>query len=298
MILAKIPSKCHTSQGNSSLSTIYPPIPPIAGFEQTFAFDYDVLLGTIDVYQTAIQMMYDLAQRSFVQSVKAVDSRQVGNYHVLIFFINTQPTSSALQLQVKHCIYALYEAIQVMTDGIVFAQMRSQLKVFGDTVGALSIDRLPPAAAAEAEVHNSSTVSLREGTDLASTTPSKDVLGTASGRYTDPDNPQFVIDYHFLGKNITPKEVSLAVLEALTAAAPHAKIQPFVELSVVSPSGGCAIIIEGRTSKHILTYLWATRALKLLYQAIVVPQKRFGDVYLRLMYLGEEIGELRMLRGK
>lgn len=283
--------------GWNTLLKADPPIPRIPGFKMSFQFDHKLPLRPIEVYQTVIQMIYDFAQRSWTEPVYAAESKQFLNYDVLILFLNSQPPPAPTQLQVMHCVAALYCAITVMTDDVLFCQLRCHLSIHADEVGALSIQ--PWDDGVTAHTNTSSTNKTSEVAEL-SNSASVSILDANIGQVTDPDNPSFVINYHFLGKSINSKDVSMAVLEAMTAAAPFPKHDTCQELLVVSPDGGCAIIIESVSSHHQFTYLWATRALKLMYQQIVVPQKRFGDLYLELRYNGQgydqTFGELRMLK--
>lgn len=238
--------------------------------------------------------MYDLAQRPYLSTVQAVDSKQYANYNVLFFFINTQPSAATDQLQVRHCVYTLYRAIQVMTDGVLFCQNRAFLTLRQMHIGGLSIMPIPPVATG---ANKTTTDSAEEDGDMVSNKASDtSVSGWGRGQVKDHDNPQLTIDYQFLGKSINSKEISLAVFEALTAAAPFPTHSEFNEISVVSPGGGCAILIEEVPSQNHFKYRWATRTLKIMYQTIMVPQKRFGDVKLDIRYNGELFGELRLLK--
>ena len=268
-----------------------PPVPAIPHFSMTFTFDEGFTMRPIDVYQVSIQMMYDLAQWIWTTEVKVVDSKEFGNYKTLILFVNLQPPNAHQQLQVMHCVASLYRAIVAMTDGVLFFKFRSRLSVGSAEIGGLSITPIPKNAVA-----NTSNTDSIDDKDLSSSNNTHIIVDANSGQVKDPENHLFVINYHFLGKSITAKEVSLAVLEALTAAAPYPRNSKFSELSILSPDGGCAIIIEEVSNIPHFTYHGATRALKLLYQLILVPQKRFGDIYLEITYDAKPIGELRMLR--
>ncbi|KAI4130901.1 MAG: hypothetical protein LQ338_001498 [Usnochroma carphineum] len=256
----------------------------------------------IELYQTAIQMMYDLAQKPWTARVMVLDSKQFGDYQVLIMFINPQPPTAPDQLEVKHCVASLWRAVSVMTDTVSFCLVRSHLAIGGRQIGALSILPLPPSSRIADTNHTSSDTGLTREVDEASNSSASDnsVEGWGKGQIKDPDDPAFTINFQFLGTTINSKEVSMAVLEAMTAAAPSPKATACEEIHVVSPDGGCAIIIESVASRHSFTYAFATRALKLLYQGIIVPRKEFGDIYLELMYgtgsSEQKFGELRMLR--
>ena len=278
---------------NASSLTVDPPVPIIPGMGISFTFDHGKPLRTIEVYQTAIEMMYGFAQRGWEDVIHQVDSQTFEHYNVIILFINPQPSEAPVQLQVKHCVAALYRTIVVMTDAVLFCSVRCHLTLDEENVAALSITAMP--AAPIAGINTSTSSEVEKIKNVARSAP----ISTANadrGHYVDPDNRSFSINYYFMGRPINSKEVSVAILEAMTAAAPYRKFAECEELSVVSPDGGCAIFIESKNARQYFTYKWATRALKILYQQIIVPQRRFGDVFLELKYGGEIFGELRMLR--
>lgn len=250
-----------------------------------------IRLRPLEVYQTAIQMMYDLTQEPYSEQVAIVGGKQFLNYDVLILVINPQPPEAVKQLQIMHCVAALYEAVKIMTEGIIFCQLRCHVMVYKDKVGALSIT---PWDDALRQVSKTNQTNQPDG---SSNNRSPLSVAVNRGQVKDPEIPSFVIKYHFFGKPINSKSVSTAILEAMTALAPFPKDARFKELSVLSPDAVCAIIIDSVPSNQLFTYRWATRALKILYQVIVVPQKRWGDVYLELRYNDETFGELRMLKG-
>ncbi|KAL8829558.1 MAG: hypothetical protein Q9170_006111 [Blastenia crenularia] len=274
--------------------TADPPIPRIPGFEMNFTFDKSKPLRAFEIYQTAIQMMYDFAQRAWGQIVLAFDSKQFNNYNVLILFINTQPPTAPDQLQVMHCVAALYRAIVAMTDGVLFYELRSQLGMHSANIGGLSITPIDDPRIRATEPSGTSLED--DAKDVSIEKDIDSVSDMAKGEIEDPIYPSFGIKFQFLGKSIQSKEVSMAILEALTAAAPHPVIQGCQELWVSSPDGGCAIFIESVHSVHPFTYQWATRALILLFQKIIVPQKNFGDIHLELSFRGHIFGDLRMIR--
>ncbi|KAL8992130.1 MAG: hypothetical protein Q9169_007349 [Polycauliona sp. 2 TL-2023] len=261
---------------NTPLATRDPPIPPIPHFTVELNFDRRYRLGVIDVYQTAIQMMYDLAQRPYNTVIQATDSRQYKDYNVLILFLNTGPPESSMKLQVMHCVATLYQAVQVMTDEVLFVPGRAAMTLRQVHIGENS--------------GNDVTEKEEEG-DAA---PALDV-GEDTGHIADPDFPQFSIDFQFLGRPINSKEISLAVFEALTVATPVPRTDECIEI-MVSTDRGCVIIVEGTHGAQRFTYQWATRALKLLYQEVMVARKRFGDVKLDIKYEGKIFGQLRVLR--
>ena len=259
--------------------------------------DYSLQLRPLEVYQVGIQMLYDFAQRPWNDHVDVADSKKFLNYDVLILFINPRPPSEPVQLHVKHCVASLYRALSIMTDGIMFFQLRCHILVMKDEVGALSIT--PWDDSAVSSVNASKKAPTNHIHDISDNGP-LDELTSNSGQFKDLDNPSFVMNYHFFGKRINSKSVSMAVVEAMTAAAPFPMRSKCIEHSFVSPDGVCGIFIESISSHHEFTYRWATRALKNLYQYIVVAQKKFVDIYVELWFdaegVFEQFGELRMLK--
>ncbi|KAL8962903.1 MAG: hypothetical protein Q9193_000768 [Seirophora villosa] len=286
-------NKSHALIAPNALNAINPrlSIPQIAGFEMTFDFDNRVRFSPIAVYQTAIQLMYDLAHKGWTENVYIAMAEEVRGTNLLIVFINPSPPTAAQQLKVMHCVAALYRSVVVMTDGLLFCPLMSQLSVRGTEIGAMSVtpSHDPPRGLGR----------IRSLIKNVSTTddPVDNMVGADSGRVIDPEKPDFTIAYYFFGKAIQSKEVSMAVLEAMATAAPFDSAVECKELLAISKDGGCSIIIESVAGgKTLFTYGWAARALKVLYQEILVPQKRWGDMVLTLLYQEKRFGEMRMLR--
>ncbi|KAL8917189.1 MAG: hypothetical protein Q9208_008091 [Pyrenodesmia sp. 3 TL-2023] len=277
----------------------------------SFAFDSRIPFTPIAVYGTAIQLMYELANRGWTSMIHAMTAGEIPGVDLVILFINPAAVTAPQQLQVMHCVVALYRAVVAMTDGVSFCHLKSHLSVWGEEVGLMSVAPVVGPARGEVEERggNSSSLSAAaaaaaagrgegEGVLENDTLTTRDGLRADSGQVKDPDYPDFVLKYYFFGKPIPSKEVSMAILVAMATAAPFGPGLECKELLAISPYGGCSIVIESvRGGDMLFTHAWATRALKVLYQGIVVPQKRWGDLVLVLIWKGERFGELRMLRG-
>lgn len=57
-----------------------------------------------------------------------------------------------------------------------------------------------------------------------------------------------------------------------------------------------AVKSAGMNAGKKLTFEYATRALKLIFDRIVVPRRRFGDVYVKLLYNDVHFGDVRVLK--
>ncbi len=177
-----------------------------------------------------------------------------------------------------------------MTDGILFCQLRCKLSVSGKEIGAFSVAATDNAAIVPPSVAEP---------DTAGSNASVSTFPYGRGQIVDPDNFLFVIEYRWLNKAIKPKEISLAILDALAQAAMHDKDAACQQLEAVSPGGECGIFIDRVQDKPVLkplTYHYVTRALRLMFDEIVVPQKRWGDLYLQLIYNEEHFGDVRVLK--
>ncbi|KAL8712485.1 MAG: hypothetical protein Q9220_003333 [cf. Caloplaca sp. 1 TL-2023] len=258
----------------------------LPGFELSFQFDAKVKLLPPAVYQTAVQVMYDLVQRPWDQAVEVMITDRIKEFNVLIMFVNQQAPSSPDQMLVGHCVAALYRAIVVMTDGVLFANLRCHMSVRHKIIGGLSIVNIDGTVASNATVSDTP--------DTALSGPTIDAAD--SGQIIDPENSKLVIKYHFFGKSIISKEVSLVVLEALASLGPTHTTNTCQKFEAVSPDGGCGIFIDAIPSHITFTYGFAARVLKLMYQMIIVPNKRWGDLYLDIRYNGNQFGALRMLK--
>ncbi|KAL8902873.1 MAG: hypothetical protein Q9171_007577 [Xanthocarpia ochracea] len=265
-----------------------------------FAFDAKRPLPPFQVYSTAIELMYEIAQRGWDDPVHVMAAKQIEGYDVIMLFLNPQSPDEPDQLQIKHCVASLYRAIVTMTEGVLFCQLRCHMAIGDRSIGALSIGSMKYPSLEDAAVGNVTTAlpTPLAGNRTSLTEFSSDTdLGADSGTIRDIEFPHFTIKYHFYGKSINPKEVSMVVLEALATAAQFARSEECKELQVISPTGGAMIIIEGGLKPGLrFLYGWATRSLLILYQWIIVGQKRWGDIWLEMHYDNMKFGELRMLR--
>ena len=279
---------CSTVRRNASINHIT--VPRVPGFGMSFAFDRGDLLRPLDVYFTAIQLMYELAQRNWDESIFALIEKYIEGYNVLFLFINHQPPGATNQLKVQHCVAALFRAVLTMTEQVMFCQLRCRLTLRTHEIGGLSVAPVDYAATAN------TSVDLHGDPDGPGTNTSNSTLWLDHGQIVDPDDFLFVIDFHWHSKSIKSTEVSLAILDALATAAPFDRNDECVELEALSPQGDCVIFIDGDVARKKLTYAFATRALKLMYSDLIVRQKRFGDLYLELQYNERKFGEIRILK--
>ncbi|KAL8684974.1 MAG: hypothetical protein Q9224_006034 [Gallowayella concinna] len=264
----------------------------------TFSFDLTHSLRAIDVYATAIDTMYHLAINPFLSIVRPIMAVEVEGYNVLILFINLQPPEAPNQLKIAHCVAALYRAVNVMTDGVAFNELRCDLKINTQKIGALSIAPLT-LSLDPTPTTNATFVNDDREFQMGPNASAVGGLGVLNGQITDTEHPEFAIKFQFYGKPIKSKEVALVILEALATSAPFNKNTECKEIEALSSNDECIIIIEkvdSPANSQKFTYGWAIRTLKLLFERIIVPHKRFGDLYLEMSFNGHKFGELRLLK--
>ncbi|KAL8803967.1 MAG: hypothetical protein Q9182_002839 [Xanthomendoza sp. 2 TL-2023] len=235
--------------------------------------------------------MYDTAQHAWDEDVQLVTGENVKGSDVSVLILNVQSAKESHQLQISYCVTALYRAIIAMTNEVLFCYMYATISMFEKRIGMLSITDNKQNALVGVD-HDTTTAA---GSNITALNVLQVNDSPRTGTIKDETNPSLSITYHVLGKAISPKEVSLVILEALAAAAPFPKYYQCQDLEVLSPDGGAAIVIES-VKVPLFTYQWATRALKLLYQEIIVPFKRWGDIFLEIKANDILIGELRMLK--
>lgn len=237
--------------------------------------------------------MYDLAQLGWEDKMLAMIAQHIEGYKVLMMFVNPHRPETVPHLTTAYCVDALFRAVSIMTDGVLFCQLRCKLSVSGREIGAFTVATTGDAA------NGGRSPSSVDGSDTAGSNSSVGTLPYGRGQIVDPDNFLFVIEFRWLNKAIKPKEISLAVLDALAQAAVHDKDEACQVLEAVSPGGECGISVDRVQDKPVLkklTYRYVTRALRLMFDEIVVPQKNWGDVYLKLIYNDDHFGDVRMLK--
>ncbi|KAL8790671.1 MAG: hypothetical protein Q9213_000519 [Squamulea squamosa] len=253
-------------------------------------------LRPIEVFDTAIALVYDAAQRPWDEPVHFMQAHQMKGYNVVMIIYNPRPPEDPIQLEVSHCVIAILQAVITLTHSLVFCQLKSRLMLYsadGATqLGALSIEplRVNPANAGN-------NVTIAQEPNATALDIPNDGVSVESGRIRDQLDLHLSFKYHsIIGKPITAKDISLVILDAIASAAPFDMNAECKELYAISPDGGAAIVIESTTDKINFTYGNATRVLLRLYQRVVVPLKRWEETWCEIFYDNQKFGELRMLR--
>lgn len=253
--------------------------------------DHTEPLRAIAVYQTAIQSTYDAAQQSWDDPIHVMMAKRIQGYDVLMTIINLQSADDPVQLRISHCVVALYTAVVRLTDNILFCHLDSDLSVYSERIGTLSI-----YPAKHHLIDPFSVLTLGQESNVTALDQSSTNLMRRSGILRDDLDPHLSFNYYSYEKPVTPKEVSLVILDALASAAPFDRNAECKELEATSPGGGTAIFMESTTDNLRFTYGNATKTLLRLYQRMIVPLKLWEEIYCEVSYDNQKFGELRMLR--
>ena len=258
------------------------------------------------VYIVAIQMMWELAVQDWKSPIRGMAIAVREPYDVLIVFVNPRVATDPVQLQVAHSVVALYEAVLVMTDRVCFCLLRSRLKILhrGSWIdlGGLSITPAEQPGKRNNDTtplgHATRTVSSRVTDGLAENDGSISTNPISTGQITDPENNRFKVSYTYLGRKISSKDVSLAVLGALATIAQYNFGSPCDQFEILSDRDQVVTIAEAYDEGAFrqLTHRDVARALKLMYDDIQVATKTYGDIYLELLWEEKKFGEIRMLK--
>ena len=242
---------------------------------------------------TAIHLMVELARRPWDVPLFAMIADNIDGFNVVIMLLNPRGPGESNQLLICHCVAALYRAVIIMTEGVMFCKMRSIIKLHSLELGALNMTPIDEMTGSV----NATRDSLGSGNQTAFSALG-DAVKVDRGRVVDPENFLFVIEYVWYGKSMKSKDISLAILNAIATAAPHDTSSECETLEILSPEGDCVVIVDQLASAgRRLTYFYAVRALELAYDHIFAAQKRWGDLLLTLRSNDRAIGEIRILRG-
>ena len=237
--------------------------------------------------------MVELARRPWDVPLFAMIADHIDGFNVVIMLLNPRGPSESNQLLICHCVAALYRAVIIMTDGIMFCKMRAIIKLRSFELGALSMSPMDTMTGSVNETRDS----LGSGNKTAYNALDE-ALKVDRGRVVDPDNFLFVIEYLWYGKSMKSKDISLAILDAIATAAPHDTNSECQTLEIVSLEGDCVIVVDRlATAGRKLTYFYTVRALELAYDEIFAAQKRWGDLLLVLRFNDRAFGEIRILKG-
>lgn len=262
-----------------SVSVITAPTPP-PGFEVDEHYDTSKRFSPLGVYLTAIDCMYHFAQEEWHKPQTLVQTFRSVRFDVQI---DIEPAQKVLQLEVSHVIFGVYDTILDVAAKSRFCETLSTISLHRRLVGTLRIEKKTPEIVG--------TGSNATSIEIADTFPHGNGVTYPKGRFDDPDEPHFSVDYIYYGGRINSKDIFLAVIDALATAAQFTDRAPFNSLGAASPSGNCVINIVGVDGRYKINYSFVTKALLILIQGIMIPLAKFEEIALRLKWKGSLLAE-------
>ena len=197
--------------------------------------------------------------------------------------IDIEASSATLALETGHLIIGLYDTIVNAAALSRFCETLASLLLYNRQIATLVIETKRPRMldAGGANDANSTLLQL--------SSPQSGTMTYPTGKFIDPQEPDFSVTFTYDGMRINSKDIFLVVLNAFTIVAQFDPIAPFASLHVASPSGDCVIDIVGVEDK--VNYSYVTNALRIVIKDIMVRLKRFEEIKIELRYKDDLMAE-------
>ena len=257
----------------------------VPGFDARLRIAPRYVIKPEDTYVCAIEFTYYLASSGWetvVPSGHEAYSMEVNGLRVA--FGSLAQSGDQYQLQNKHLVLGLLEAVNTLASRQSFCNTRAALYMYNKPVGQLAIGRLINPISTRLK-HASVVRNV-----INANTPSQNL--TVERRIVDPDDPDFVISYEMLEDPIPCQALLNAALNALANTAPVRSDHIFTDFGSTSSAGDVTCMISRNppgTTRLLLTYNHVRTALALL-PAKLYSDDICGEVKFDLIYGGEELG--------
>ena len=220
-----------------------------------------------------------------------------GQIREAIFFYPTAAPDADDQMESQHMVIGLFVGCLRMSAGYNDRSYETTVhtKIRGNEVGAVYIRRRTHPFIAN--VSNSQLIVSENGTIESSKLLEVADLKADFGTITDPEEPDFTIKFQYTLRPgpRDPRDLLLAVLDALANAAPHEFNDRLETLEGKDTSSStmatCMVKMTVPPARHkILTYRYAVRATKLIARLMILTN-RIGVLDFQLLYEGEKFGD-------
>lgn len=264
------------TNGPTSTTAVTVPTSPF-GFEAYCHFEPNEPLNVLAIYLSAIDCMYQFAQKGWHDSLDGGFRTWAQGFKVEVETESSQGSGGPLPLLTSHIVLGLYYTIVEISRANSFCKVTTTLSIQNRQRGLIRIHEralgMPSNGLTDATTKH-----------LSSTTPAY-----PSGRATDADDPRFTIDYAYDGARIASQEIFIAILDGLATSAQYADDARFQHLTATSASGKCAIDISAVAGPHQTNYSFVTKALRLLTWDVILRLRKFGGMTFELRWEGTSI---------
>ena len=247
---------------------------PPPGFDVAIHYDTTKTLSPLGVYLGAIDFMYHYALTEWHEQITGGFTFRVESFDVQI---DIESTSPSLRLETSHVITALYITIVNVAALSRFCETLATISLYQRLIGRLVIEtkRRRMLDAGGTNVTNAT---------LLTVTPQSNTVTYPTGKYIDPEEPDFSVSFTYSGTRINSRSIFLVVLDAFAIAAPFTELTAFESLHAVSPSGDCVINLVGVEGYFQSNYSYIITALRILIKEIMFKLNRFEEITIELKW--------------
>ncbi|KAL8787317.1 MAG: hypothetical protein Q9195_007812 [Heterodermia aff. obscurata] len=297
-----------SSKPTSNLSAVNPP----PGYGVDLTFDSAHHLTPIGVYNIALDTIYRLSLHPWTSIIQQAVSFSLSAYNEQVLFspITEPGRPPSQQFQNGYAVLALYAGIVSMTPPSrnLFFELKVSVRMEHVPVGSCTIYSPPPHLQLlrnttinnDDDINNSTTPPLpRADTSKSATNNLITDYTTNTATITDPEDPRYRLTLTYAGNRLRSKDIFLASIDAVAAAARLNPGRRCDRLTGVTLTGDAVVVSiaalqrpPGTRARDAwrLTYAYASRAMVLLC-ALMQREGRWGDAGLRLEYEGVRVGE-------
>ena len=219
--------------------------------------------------------MYHYAQIGWYSQIDGGFTVWSGDFDVQI---DIESSASGLRLENRDLLSGLYKTILEAATLSRFCETNATLLLYQRQIGLLSIETRQPRMLLDAEGTH---VTNWTGLEVS---PQSNAVTYPSGKFVDPQEPDFSVSYTYSGARINSRGIFLVVIEALAIAARSSPLTPVARLHVMSPSGECVLTLVKVEDRAKVNYSYITKALRILVKDIMVKLKKFEEIAIQLRW--------------
>ena len=286
----KLPSPFHPLNVTSSASELAALNPP-PGFKVNLVFNSQAPLSPIGVYSVALETIYRLSIHEWSDIIRRSVFFALPDYaENVVFLPNSRAYSPSKRLLNGYAILALYSGVCAMTPPTrnLFFELKILISKDRVPVGRCNIQPSVP------ELHLPSNSSSEPILARASTSLHI-MLSADSGSLTDPEDRRFRINYTFRNTRINSRNIFLAAIDGIAAAARMSAASRCERLIGTTPNEPRNPAVVTVSALHVsrgfrLTWQYASRTV-LLITRLMQAEGRFEAMSFTLEHDGARCGE-------
>jgi hypothetical protein len=271
------------TDGPTSATAVSIPDPP-SGFFVSWHFQPNKPLSILAIYLSAIDCMYQYAQKGWDDIFEGGARTWVTGYKVEVDLEDIQKPGGPLPLLISHIVLGLYYTIVELWRSKRYCKVTASLSTHNRQRGTLRIQDLG-SPVLSVNTANDNLTNISPGA-LSFTTPTY-----PSGSFSDVDDHRFTIDYAYDGGRIASEDIFIAALDGLATSAQYIDDSKFQHLAATSASGKCQIDVSEVASPHQVNYSYVIKALRILTLDVIRYLRKFEGMTFDLKWEGISIAK-------